>query len=162
MNNYPPRPVITKDVVKKAALETAKHTPNISENQVDELADAITKCYSPHDNGYDLTKKLEEHILHGFNFDSMFVESMDFMDSNVDELHEEECKQWVKDHDIKPPLPIGTLIKEGEITGIYTFRSACYLVKLYGHDDSKNNSRRIIKFEDAVINEPNQPAVDSI
>lgn len=149
----PPRPVITYDIINQAAQRTAFLVPELNRNQAIELANAIIQCYLPMHNGFELTKELEK-IRFGFNlnFDLSLVEAMDEMNLNVDSLLRDAYQRWVIDYDIQPPLPIGSLIEQGEITGIYDHSTAHYLVKRPDQDDSIDKSRLLIRFEDAVAN----------
>jgi hypothetical protein len=147
------RPGITPEIIKDAALETAKNVPNIEESDIEGLAESIVDVYSHHDNGYEIAKALDENC-YWCDIDPMFVEAMDSMSYNVNFFHKKACFKWVEDNDIKPPLEIGTMIKEGEITGICDHSPATYLVKLPDQDDEKGWSRRLIKFEDAVEEKP--------
>lgn len=143
------RPGISKDIIEKAALATAKETPNLKNDQVGELAESIAINYCFGDDGYKLAKKLECDC---WDVDSMFVEAMDFMDTEVRELHRAECWKWVKEKKVNPDLPIGTKLTTGVIDGVSEYVPAAYSVKPIGHDDARQGYRRlIIKFEDAKL-----------
>lgn len=145
------RPEINQAVIDRAAEKTAASTANLNATERGNLAGALKTVYRPYMNGYEIAKKLERY--HDWeDIDVMFVEDVDAMGSYVDQIHREVCWAWVNSNNIKPPFEIGTKIKEGEITGISEYSPACFEVKLYGHDDSRDGfSRRIIKFEDAEI-----------
>ena len=137
------RPIVTKEMITEAAKITAEQVSGITEKE--ELAVSIAENYRPYIDGFELGKALDSE---GWRIDVMAVDDLDCMDNNVRELLRAACKQWAEENDIQPPLPVGTMIDEGEITGIYEHDAACYLVKLHGEDDSSTR-RRIIKFEDA-------------
>ena len=149
----PPRPVITDDIIKQAAQCIAFLTENLSKAEQIELGNAIIQCYRSGDNGYELTKKIKDTRLNfNIHFDSTFVETMDEMDITVIRFHRQKCELWVQEFAIQPPLPIGTLIKQGEITGICAYYPAYYLVKAYERYGLIDKERLVIKFEDAVAN----------
>jgi hypothetical protein len=54
--------------------------------------------------------------------------------------------EWQKEYNIQPKLEMGTKIKEGVISGISQYHSACYEVR---HNENPN-SFKIIKFENAI------------
>ena len=143
-----PRPVVDKEIIKAAALRTAQTASNIAEGYVRELADSITEHYRQYMDGFELAKELDQE---GWEVNTIFVEDMDEMYNNVRNLHREACIRWAEENSIEPPFPAGTEIKEGIITGVYTYDPACFRVKPVGQDDEKDNHRRIIiRFEDAV------------
>lgn len=132
------RPEITKEMILEAATELA------SELDVD--AQTIADNYTYNMDGYELAKELESHAC--WEITTTIVDQLDCMTFSVDEIHEKACKAWVIEHDIKPPLPIGSKINFGVIKGVCTHSAARYLVKENG---CTNDGRHLlIKFEDAV------------
>lgn len=57
------RPKITKDIIKEAALLTAKSASNIDESEHVSLAKSITEVYEKGMNGYDIAKEMDDHCL---------------------------------------------------------------------------------------------------
>lgn len=134
------RPKVTKEMIAEAAKKLA------AENgwDADQAAD-VAKVYRSHIDGYELAKELESSCF--WNITVMDVDALDGMDSEVREIHRAACLVWAREHDIQPPLPIGTMTTRGEITGIYEHDAACYLIRESGET---NESRRlIVRFEEA-------------
>ena len=105
----------------------------------------VAKHWRSHRNGYELAKELDTYC--GWEIDVSDVEALDCIDSEVREIHRAACLAWAKEHDVQPPLPIGTMTTRGEITGISTYDAAAYLIRENGET---NESRRlIVRFEDA-------------
>ncbi len=136
--SIPARPTVTEGIVREAAAEIAE--------KLDIDLDAIVEEYIYGDDGYELAKNLEKWQSIDVSRDQM--EELDYVDINTRRLVEAAEKIWFEENDIQPPLPIGTQIKEGEITGIYEYRPAYYEVKT--PDQRDDNSRLLIKFEDAT------------
>ena len=140
------RPKVTDEMIKTAARKVAENTSHVSNKE--DLAEAIADVYETHMDGFEIGKALDSE---GWSVNTMMVDDLDCMDGNIREIHREVCKRWEVENDIKPPLPIGSIIKEGEITGSYEHEAASYAVKEIGQDDIKcGNRRKIIRFEDAV------------
>lgn len=135
----PPRPRANSDMVRKAAELVAPKVRHIS-------ADEIVRQYRHPMDGYELAKELNHWESCDVSREDM--ETLDEVEWKVDELLDAAVKEWFETNDIQPPLPIGTRIKEGVITGIYEHGVATYKVKENGcTDDSRY---LLIKFEKAV------------
>lgn len=133
------RPKVTKEMIAAAAKKLATEN-GWDTNQATDLA----KVYRSHIDGYELAKELESRCC--WDITVMDVDALDCMDSEVREIHRAACLAWVREHDIQPPLPIGTMTPKGEITGIYEHDAACYLIRENGET---NESRRlIVRFEE--------------
>lgn len=134
------RPKVTKEMISDAARKLA------TENGWDEdQAADVAKVFDSHMDGYELAKALESRC--GWTIQVIDVEALDGMDLEVRELHRAACKAWALEHNIQPPLPIGTMTTKGEITGVYEHDVACYLIRGFGET---NDSRKlIVRFEDA-------------
>ncbi len=143
------RPTITKDIIRQAAQKTAAETCNLELEEQEQLATYLADIYREGMNGYELAKSLESYY-HWEDIDTMFVDDIGAMSFYVRTIHQDICHTWVKEHNIQPPLPIGTRIKEGEITAVSDHMPAYYEVREPDQDDSKGISRRLIRFEDAV------------
>lgn len=134
------RPEISDQTIREAAAQIA--------TQLDAAPDDIVEHFRPHMDGYELAKKLEDYA--HWDITLMDVETLDCMDSTVDELHRKVLLEWVKENDIKPPLPIGTMTTKGEITGINEYSAAKYEIKEPDQDDNICHRRLLVDFEDAV------------
>lgn len=134
------RPKVTPEMIAQAAQKLA------AENgwNAEQVAD-VAKEWRSYTNGYELAKQLDTYC--GWDIDAQDVEALDWMGSEVREIHRQACIAWAKEHDIQPPLPIGAATTKGEITGISEHDGACYLIREHGET---NESRRlIVRFEDA-------------
>lgn len=137
--SHAPRPIITNDIVRAAVAKMATQ-----EGWTTDDVDDIVRVYSPHDDGYTLAKKLESRCC--WPIDTSVVETLDCIDPHVDEELERAVKEWAQAHNIRPPYPVGTRIRQGVITGISTHYAARYEVRA---DNLPDHARRLIKFEDA-------------
>lgn len=134
------RPKVTPEMIAQAAQKLA------AENgwDADQVAD-VAKCYRRNIDGYELAKELESRCC--WSITVMDVDALDCMDSEVREIHRQVCIAWAKEHDIQPPLPIGTMTMRGEITGVSQYDGACYLIREHG--ETNELRRLIVRFEDA-------------
>ena len=140
MKNIPPRPQ-RKDVQLEAIRSF------LDENDADYDWDAETIAERSTYDGFDLMLSLSRSEC--WDFDR---EDLDLLDDLVgfidDALHDAELS-WADDNDvISKALPIGTMIKQGCITGICDHRPASYLVQ---EPNSESGRRLIIKFENAIL-----------
>lgn len=134
------RPKVTPEMIAQAAQKLASENGWDSE-QVDDVAKHWRRCM----NGYELAKELDTYC--GWEIDVSDVEALDCIDSEVRGIHRAACWEWAKEHNVQPPLPIGTMTTRGEITGISKYDAAAYLIRENGEI---NESRRlIVLFEDA-------------
>jgi len=132
------RPEVSKVTILKAS--------KIISERINGDAGEIADCYCPNVDGYGLAKKLEGKYY--WDIDFQVVEALEELSHEIGLIHKEACMQWVIDSKIKPPLEIGTAIKEGIIKGIYEYDAAMYTVTKYG--ETMKNRHQIIKFENAV------------
>jgi len=135
------RPVITDEMILEAAREIAG---NLS---VEFNADEIAACYLPHMDGYNLARALDD--LGGWGLKKSDVDELDELDGIVDDLLRAAEKKWGEENNIQPPLPVGTVIKQGVIHGVCSHTAARYLVKEHGR--TREGVFLVIKFEDAEI-----------
>jgi len=125
-------------------VEAAKEIATLI-NGNDEDADTFATHFSGHMDGYEFARKLDRHA--GYCFCMADIEMLDGMYWAVEEIRRRHEKKWFIANDIKPPLDIGVEIKQGRITGIDEYSTACYRIKENGcTDDSRF---LIIRFEDA-------------
>lgn len=140
-----PRPVVTDEMKLAAAMPIAKQMLSSKSDDVQPEAETIAKHGHLWGDGYELGKALESD---GWDIRRDDIDTLDMYSCELLSLLEKAENDWEEGNDIQPPYPIGTVIKEGTITGIYQHGAAKYLVKKHGqiHD----NPRLVIKFEDAV------------
>lgn len=139
-----PRPKIT-DAMK---LEAAKAVAA----KIDADPEIIAKHYRYPMDGYELAKELDRYEM--WDLTRIEMEELDRVDFRARELIEKAEKEWFERNQPKPPFELGTQIKWrgiiGEITGIYEYGPAKYLVK--PNDNSTGDGRYIVNFEDAKPN----------
>lgn len=152
----PPRPTLDPEMIK-AAAEKLVSQPYFPLDDIGvskgEAIEHLACCYRHHMDGYELAKELDDQ--HGWQIGSMLVCELDAMSGIVSDIVEEAERNWVKECNIQPPLPVGAELDAGVITGICDHRPACYLVKMHGDgpDEQTGHRRRIIQFEDARLKE---------
>jgi hypothetical protein len=139
MQNIPPRPVADKAMILAACTIVAEKMDGAD-------AETIAQHYRRHMDGFELAKELDRHTHWDTTRDDM--ESLDEVDYLVDKAEREAVKAWAAAHNPQPPLPIGTRITRGVITGIYEHDPATYKVKEAGCTDPTRSL--LIKFEHAV------------
>lgn len=132
------RPKLTPEMVEQAVQSMAKRG-NWTADQASEIAQVVR---TPID-GYQLAKLLE--VQFGWDISVDDVEELHGVWDAVRDVHKAACFAWVKEFDIQPPYPIGTMTTRGEITGIYPHDAACYEIR--EPDDTNENRRLIVKFE---------------
>ncbi len=137
------RPKITQEMIVQAAQKLAADN-GWDDSQVADLA----KVYAPYMDGYQLAKELESRCY--WNITAMDVDALDCLDTEVRSIHRAACMAWVKEYNIQPPLPVGTMTTKGEITGIYEHDAACYLIREHGNLPN-DSCRQIVRFEDARV-----------
>jgi len=135
----PQRPKITEEVIRRAVQKMAA-THRWDGDQVED----IVRCFDQFDDGYELAKKLESDCY--WSITTMLVDDLDCVSSEVDQAHRLDCIEWAKANNIQPPLPIGTQIREGVITGISSYSPATYEVQ---RPTDPPTTKALIKFENA-------------
>lgn len=150
MAKYPPRPQVTREILLQAGAEVEKELNRWAnwKGQCQGLAKALARIPGgQHMNGYELAKELEySGTLYGI--DSEAVEVLDNFSYEVQQRMTELQRQWERAHQVQPPHPIGTQLKEGRITGISPYAPATYHV-----DWGRGESRLLVRYEDAVTAE---------
>jgi hypothetical protein len=147
----PPPPKRTPELIKAAIRQwIAKHKfwPN---RDADETVENIASCYLWGMDGYELAKELDNDC--GWSITTEDVDTLDAVGLVVGRALKEARKAWAEQHNIQPPLPIGTRIIKlgcwrGTIAGICEYTPAAYRVK----EDGCTYAGRhlIVKFEDAI------------
>ncbi len=145
------RPTVNSEMKQAAAEELASEMLKsglITECQRTDLARSLAQHGSLYADGFEFGKYLDRH---SWPVNAEWIEHLESYGSILREKLNAAGWEWVRAEDIQPPLPIGTIINEGEITGIYEHMPAYYQVKPLGQDDEKEGHRRkLIKFEDAI------------
>lgn len=150
MAKYPPRPQVTREILLQAGAEVEKELNQWANwhGQCAGLAQALARIPgAQHLNGYELAKELERSCVL-FDIDTAAVEVLDNFSYEVQQRMTELQRQWEHAHQVQPPHPIGTQLKEGHITGISPYDPATYYVD-WGHGES----RLLVRYEDAVTAE---------
>ena len=132
------RPKITDEMILKAAARIAE--------KLDGDAATIAEHYRPYMDGYELARALDRYA--GWDLTMSDVEELDCMDSIVGQLQREAEKKWFEENNIQPPLPIGTVITKGVITGLCEHSPGKYLVKENGC--TQDGRHLLVNYEDAV------------
>jgi hypothetical protein len=135
----PRRPKVTEETIRRAVQKMAKR-----HRWSDQEVDDIVNCFDQYDDGYELAKKLESECCWGIT--AMLVEDLDCVSSEVDREHRQDCIEWAKANDIQPPLPVGTQITQGLITGINSYSPATYEVQ---RPNDPPTTKALVRFEDA-------------
>lgn len=157
----PPRPSMSDEsvrvlVVQNAvkALYSGKWCP-FGEDKHDDLLSTLLNEYSYHDDEYELAKKFENDC---WDVDRDFVSILECVTSEINSEFRKSVKAWFDAYQPLPPLEIGAVIEtlgfhekeKGTIESIYEYVPATYTVKMENQEES-DTSRRLIKFEDAVL-----------
>jgi len=135
---------ITPEMINFAATKAAMEVHNLEGDQLLLLARLIAKHYQPDLNGFALSKAIDDDrdwnsaAPHLPQIDSMFVDAMDTVSLYVNDAWQE----WVAETGWQPPLPIGTQIEEGVITGLCYMTPEYYEVKGPEHVDTEHHQSR--------------------
>lgn len=143
----PPAPKRTPEMIKSAVLEfIQRHDFDWAKDDQEKAADDIAKHWQPFMDGYQLARVLDS--MAWWDIDLATAEDLDNIGSVVREKHEALRRKWAEQWNIQPPLPVGTRITKGVITGLSEYKAATYEVK----EDAPRwpDSRLLVLFEDAV------------
>lgn len=140
------RPLVSVIDINRAAKQTALMIPGITETQRQEITKRLIACFTHIDHyGYQMAKTIDPaHWPDACAYSS--DDALEIMVSLADRIHEKAVLSWFNQMFLNPPLPVGTQIMQGEITGIYDGEPAYYLVKT----NEFASFRQLVKFEDAV------------
>ncbi|WP_455554079.1 hypothetical protein [Comamonas kerstersii] len=150
MAKYPPRPQVTREILLQAGAEVEKELNQWANwhGKCAGLAQALARIPgAQHLNGYELAKELERSCVL-FDIDTAAVEVLDNFSYEVQQRMTELQRQWERAHQVQPPHPIGTQLKEGRVTGISPYAPATYHV-----DWGRGESRLLVRYEDAITAE---------
>lgn len=149
----PLRPTLTPEMIKYAVINAG--VCNFGANDLKSLGDDVAYCWDDGYDGYELAKSLDDR--HGYDVDTAFVDDMECVISNVDNVLKLAEKDWVTAYSPLPPFEIGSRLTlwdgNGIITGINEHAAATYSV-LMDSEPKDSTTRRLIKFELAVLEEP--------
>lgn len=144
------RPQVTQEMRLEAARMVAAES-----EWGDHKVDDMMRHWRSGMNGYELAKELESCC--GWKIDLYTVEQLDSLHVCLWRIHQKACRDWVKEHNIQPPLPVGTMTTDGEITEICPHTPAYYLIR--PHDAPPDSSDRlIVPFEDVRVASAEVPA----
>lgn len=148
---------LTPEMALAAARKTAAELVSEGHLPAHELEEAvrdIAKHGRLHGDGYDLAKDLDRYSY--WDCDLHMAETLDsFSHYAQQEIHAAQ-KAWAEANNITPPLLSGTRVtlgngETGEITGVYEYGVAQFLVKIDGDEQAeKTQRRRIVNFEDVL------------
>lgn len=157
------RPIsLTPEMALTAAKELAAELVSDGFFEADEAlraAEQIAKHARPHMDGYELAKALDSYCYWDCNFQT--TEILDGWSSLARKQIEMAEKEWAARVNPQAPLAIGARVtipgfrgatEAGEITGIYEYGPAKYLVKMENDSWATKHpdSRRIVNFEDVA------------
>ncbi|MDK9790196.1 hypothetical protein [Vibrio sp. D431a] len=148
MSDIPSRPTLTVEMLMRAANNTAVQVSGVSDSLVEKFVEDIQLVYSYGMNGFELAAALEEK---GWNKEkaSSFADELELMEFECSKEIDQAAFEWIERYNVTPKLEIGTVVAQGEITGIHPKFPAKYLVRPRGQDDEKQNSARlVVNFED--------------
>lgn len=133
MDQFPPRPSITQDMVKEAFSKYVENNPDwLDGSDVESCANWFKEEFSQYRDGFEIAKKLDSH--HGWNTTREDVDAFDEIIYLVDLKLREEEKKWVEDNNIGQPLPSGTRVrcvsrdKTGVIEGTFSHSPGSYKI----------------------------------
>ena len=135
------RPKVTRELISATAATFCDR----SGWDTDQAEDLARVCRHANMDGYELAKELDSMC--GWSPTAQDVETLDNFSCEVREAHRQVCIAWACDNNVQPPLPIGTMTTDGEITSIYEHDAATYMVRMHGEPDPTR--RRLVRFEDA-------------
>jgi hypothetical protein len=155
------------DIVLMAAKHIVATMINgslIAASDSDYAAEDLAKCWYEYDDGYQFARKLENRC--SWDCNMQIAEALDDFSHVASNIVENLTRQWVIDHDIKPPFAVGMHVlltksrgETGVITEISPYLAATYHIAIDG--DAKalapTNSRRIVAFEDVEQIQPIPP-----
>jgi hypothetical protein len=135
------RPTLTKEMIAACAEKFGKEN-GYDDGEVRDIARVTRSAYL---DGYELAKALDDEC--GWSPSRQDVENLDDFGGVLLEALRQAELAWVAEHNIQPPLPIGTMTTQGKITGVSTYSPACYEILKNG--ETNPTRRSIVKFENA-------------
>ena len=135
------RPKVTRELIAAAATAFCAREGWDAE----QAADLARVCNNAYMDGYELAKDLDSMC--GWSPTAQDVETLDNFGCDLREEYRQVCIAWARVNNVQPPIPVGTITTQGEITGIYAHDGACYEIRKPG--DTDPTRRYIVRFEDA-------------
>lgn len=133
---------------------------NWSEDDREDIAKDLSSL-TFYGNGYDMAKELEGHSSFAdYNIDPSFCEWLDFLEHNYRIKIDENIKEWVKAHDVKPKYQIGDqLIIINDFTRSLKINDKVYITGIYIdvaryvlHEDKYYKGGILLPFENVEEN----------
>lgn len=127
-----------------------------SSSRAEDIKKDLKELYPFNDNGYELAKKLEDMFMNAdYNFNAEFVEYLDTLSGNVDSIHRQNVKDWVRAHNIKPKFEKNTaFMVNKDVFGAFKAGQTAYINNIrpetaeYHVSTTKNNtSNFVLKYE---------------
>ena len=149
----PPRPDADDSEVKAVIIHNAVECVfaekycDFKDSEKEDLLRSLTKHWHEGCDEFQLAKDFESD---GWDVDHDFFEKLVNVCCTVDGALSDLIGVWGEENDIAPPYEVGEKLDVGVITGLYEFEPATYRVLVYGEPED-SSSRRLIKFEDAVL-----------
>jgi hypothetical protein len=139
MNQYPPAPKQTKEMLTEAFAQFAKEVFQCDLN-------TLVKAYMSYGpDSFRIAKELDSY---GWDLTIDDVNELEELHWIAERALTNARQKWVDDNKIEPPFEVGTELIHGVITGICEHSPARYLVKRPTDGDT---SRLLVKFEDAKL-----------
>ena len=126
----------------------------LSKNSKKQIVKDLQEYHISNSESIETANELRENC-NGYTFNSSLLEQIELIDILISEKKQENVKQWVEAHDIKPKYNIGDSFKLKKtvcygysnidivfITGIYKDR-ACYTISL----DKNEKGGTLIRYE---------------
>lgn len=137
----------------QAITDTLIRDGHLTKSQHQDAVLDISKHARQHMDGYEIAKALDSY--ESWDCDFQMCEILDGFASECSDVIRRAEKDWAAATCPTPPHPIGTRVRigtkeTGEITGVYEYGAAKFLVKLDA-DPKGDTSRRVINFEDVAV-----------
>lgn len=155
VNMLPARPPITDSIIEQVCQDIANQH---GIGDVDSLVDNYTYPMCGEEVMLNLARNLGWQW--GIEIDHSLIDDLHNIDFLVDKLHDIEVEKWIKDHNVKAPLPIGTHVEyprgngfeKGVIDNIFQSGLAKYLI-IDDNREEGSTTRAIVPFEsvEAII-----------
>lgn len=142
-----------KEIAAAATYKNLAQWGSFPDGNEEDTIELLIKHGNTRINGYDLAKAMDDDYW-GISPNAEIVECLDGFSSALERARDNEIKRWIEREGITPPLAVGTRvvwqsykgIQSGEITGIYEYSPAKYMIKVDGdvEANTSKNSRHIV------------------
>ncbi|KZX78230.1 hypothetical protein A3715_10205 [Oleiphilus sp. HI0009] len=147
------RPSLSIEQIK----EIIKENGSFEDYEIDDVTDTFMRHWEPLSffppDAYRIARDLDDNYL--FDVSEVTVEEISTIGSKVRDEFISSQKEWNEGWK-KTALPIGTMLKEGEITEISTWRPGCYEVQT--EEMKKYDRFYCIPFEMAIVRKKKENA----